>query len=320
MIGIPDKLSYIFAVLRSSIRVFLLRIRGAQVGKRVLLGKVYWRINPSNISIGDGVVIKEGVRFENLDSVQIRDYVKIHEEVHAQATKNKAAKLTIGYNSWIGEKTIVNCSRDIVIGNDVGIGAYSQLWTHGYFPSIADGYPYKYGMITIKDGVWLPPSCIVLPDVEIGEHAIVGTGSVITKNIPPRVFATGVPCNVVIRNEENYRSILKPSEKIDLVIDYCINYLKLNGLSVKQQGDKIWFCSLYHKKFAIIYLEDPMEWIADRPACIFTWKSLEKNYHTSGKITTFILSNNTYTKRGSFHEWFIMRALLDTCALRVIPI
>lgn len=320
MMGIPEKVSYIGAILKSSVRVFLLRMRGARVGKRVLLGRVYWRINPANMFIGDGVVIKDGVCFENLESVQIRDYVKIHEGVHIQAGRDMSAKLIVGYNSWIGERTIVNCSRDITIGNDVGIGAYSQLWTHGYFPSIADGYPYKYGSITIKNGAWLPPSCSVLPGVEIGEYAIIGTGSVVTKNIPSRVFATGIPCKVVIYDEKQYRTMLKASEKIDLVLEHCINYMKLQGFSIEEQGDEIWFCSLYHKKFLLTYREDPMEWKPDRPACIFTWKPPEKKYHPSGKTTIFILSDNTYTKTGSFHEWVIIRALLDTCALRVIPV
>lgn len=320
MMGIPEKVSYIGAILKSSVRVFLLRMRGAQVGKRVLLGRVYWRINPANIFIGDGVVIKDGVCFENLESVQIRDYVKIHEGVHIQTGKDMSAKLVVGYNSWIGERSIVNCSRDITIGNDVGIGSYSQLWTHGYFPSIADGYPYKYGSITIKNGAWLPPSCLVLPGVEIGEYAIIGTGSVVTKNIGSRVFAMGIPCKVVIDNEKQYRKTLKASEKIDMVLEHCINYMKLQGFSIEEQGDKIWFCSLYHKKFLLTYQENPMEWKSDRQACIFTWKLPKKKYHTSLKTTIFILSDNTYTKTGSFHEWVIIRALLDTCVLRIIPI
>jgi acetyltransferase-like isoleucine patch superfamily enzyme len=320
MMGIPEKASYIIAILKSSIRVFFLRMRGARVGKRVLLGSVYWQINPVNIFIGDGVVIKDGVSFENLESVQIKDYVKIHKDVHIQASKDNSGKLIVGYNSWIGERTIINCSRDITIGNDVGIGAYSQLWTHGYFPSIADGYPYKYGNITIKNGAWLPPSCLVLPGVEIGEYAIIGTGSVVTKNIGSKVFAMGIPCKVVIDNEKQYRKTLKASEKIDMVLKHCIKYMKLHGFNIEEQGDKTWFCSLYHKKFLLAYREDPMEWKPDRPACIFTWKLPKKESHLSDKITIFILSNNTYTKKGSFYEWVIIRALLDTCVLRITPI
>lgn len=320
MMIISRTFSYMSNVLKSAIRVFSLRMRGAKIGKRVLLGKVCFETRPKNICIGDGVTINDNVYFGSLSALIIKDYVKIHQGVKVQIGRNNNASLTIGFNSWIGDNTIVNCARNIVIGNDVGIGAYSQLWTHGYFPSIADGYPYKYGDIIIENGAWLPPSCLVLPDVEIGEHAIIGAGSVITKNIPPRVFATGIPCKVLLDNEKQYRKILKADEKVNVVLEYCLEYMELQGINIKKEGNKTWRCSFYHKKFFLTYLENPMDWDYDKPACIFTWNPPGNGDTFSQKISLFILSNNTYTKRGSFHEWVIIRALLDTCALRLMPV
>ena len=320
MMGIFEKVSYICAILKSSVRVFLLRMRGAKIGKRVLLGKVYFETRPKNIYIGDGVTINDNVYFGSLSALIIKDYVKIHQGVKVQIGRDNNVSLTIGFNSWIGNDAIIDCSRDIRIGNNVCVGVRSQLWTHGYFPSISDGYPYKYGTISIGDGGWLQPMCQVLPNIKIGKHSIIGAGSVVTKDIPSKVFAVGIPCKILLDNENEYRKILKADEKVNVVLEYCLEYMKLQGISIKKEGDRIWHCSFYHKKFFLAYLENPMDWNYNKPACVFTWNPPRNGNNFSPKISLVILSNNTYTKKSSFHEWVIIRALLDTCALRVIPV
>ena len=51
--------------------------------------------------------------------------------------------------------------------------------------------------IAIGDDVWLGGGVIVLPGVTIGDAAVIGAGSVVTRNIPPRVLAVGNPCRVI---------------------------------------------------------------------------------------------------------------------------
>lgn len=56
--------------------------------------------------------------------------------------------------------------------------------------------------ITIGKAVWLGGNVIVLPGVTIGDRAVIGAGSVVTKDIPADVVAVGNPCKV-IRKIEN---------------------------------------------------------------------------------------------------------------------
>jgi maltose O-acetyltransferase len=51
--------------------------------------------------------------------------------------------------------------------------------------------------IVIGDRVWIGAGVIVCPGVTIGEEAVIGAGSVVTRDIPPRVFAAGNPCKVI---------------------------------------------------------------------------------------------------------------------------
>ena len=49
----------------------------------------------------------------------------------------------------------------------------------------------------IRAGAFVGVHCVVLPGVTIGAHAVVGAGSVVTKDVPPGVVVAGVPARVI---------------------------------------------------------------------------------------------------------------------------
>jgi maltose O-acetyltransferase len=51
--------------------------------------------------------------------------------------------------------------------------------------------------IEIGADVWVGGGAIILPGVKIGDAAVIGAGSVVTKDVPARTFAAGNPCRVV---------------------------------------------------------------------------------------------------------------------------
>lgn len=51
--------------------------------------------------------------------------------------------------------------------------------------------------VEIGSDVWVGGAAIILPGVTIGSGAVIGAGSVVTRDIPPGVFAVGNPCRVV---------------------------------------------------------------------------------------------------------------------------
>lgn len=303
----------------SVVRVGLLRFRGAKIGRRVQLGRVQIGMDPARLRIGDGVVIKSGLRIANVDHLSIGDYVKVHANVSIEADSYGTGFLELGHNSWIGEETILNCYDHIVIGRDVGIGARSQVWTHGIFPSKADGFPSKVAPVQIRDGAWLPPMCVVLPGVTIGQHSIIGTGSVVVKDIPERVFATGIPCRVQQEDERKYRATLSLEEKRHMVVSCCVAHLRKLGFRVESRmvnGEEAWYCSWLFLRFWISGSRRHVDALKTSRSCIFL---AETECVGGNNVTPFFLDSNTYTKRGTLHEWIVIRALLDTCTLRVAP-
>jgi maltose O-acetyltransferase len=55
----------------------------------------------------------------------------------------------------------------------------------------------KSGPVVIEDDVWIGLNAIILKGVKIGRGAVVGAGSVITKNVDPFTVVAGNPQKVV---------------------------------------------------------------------------------------------------------------------------
>jgi maltose O-acetyltransferase len=51
--------------------------------------------------------------------------------------------------------------------------------------------------VEIGSDVWVGGGALILPEVRIGSRAVIGAGSVVTRNVPDGVFAAGNPCRVI---------------------------------------------------------------------------------------------------------------------------
>ena len=108
----------------------------------------------------------------------------------------KLSSLKIGYWGHLGRGVFINTARSVDIGDEVGLGTDTKLYTHGAYLSFLDGFPVDYARINIGSRVWIP-GATVLPGVTIGPDTVVGAGSVVTKSLPPGCLALGVPARVV---------------------------------------------------------------------------------------------------------------------------
>jgi len=103
--------------------------------------------------------------------------------------------------------TIVNTrSGDVILGNHVAIGQNCMLITgkHDYSKTglaRLTSPPLQGQDIIIEDGVEICAGCKIKGRVRIGEKSVIGMGSVVTKDIPPGVFACGNPAKVKYKLE-----------------------------------------------------------------------------------------------------------------------
>jgi maltose O-acetyltransferase len=110
-----------------------------------------------------------------------------------------------GYHITVGARTFINYGAVILdgaavtIGADVQIGPNVQLLTatHPLDPVERRRGTETAKPVTIGDGAWLASGVIVLPGVSIGADAVVGAGSVVTRDLPAGHLGFGNPCRVI---------------------------------------------------------------------------------------------------------------------------
>jgi acetyltransferase-like isoleucine patch superfamily enzyme len=114
--------------------------------------------------------------------------------------------LKIGNGSGIGWQTTIAVGTKVIIGNHVHIAGKGFLAGYPGHPldpeARAEGLPDtddQCGDIIVEDNVWLATGVTVMAGVTIGEGSVIAAGSVVTKNIPARVLAGGVPAKVIRR-------------------------------------------------------------------------------------------------------------------------
>lgn len=104
--------------------------------------------------------------------------------------------LRAGHYLHMGRDTLINTARPVYIGDEVGLGTGTKLFTHGAYLSELEGFPVSFGEIVIGDNVWLP-GATVNPGVTIGDNVVVGVGSLVLGDIPSGALAVGTPAKVI---------------------------------------------------------------------------------------------------------------------------
>ena len=114
-----------------------------------------------------------------------------------------------GFNINIGDNFVGNFNltildeADVVIGDNVFIGPNTTLCT---IIHASDVESRNKGImcakpIHIRDNAWIAANVVILPGVSVGEGAIVGAGSVVTKDVPPATVVAGYPARTIRKIE-----------------------------------------------------------------------------------------------------------------------
>jgi len=211
----PVKLAIILNNLLSRFGSFLmitiLRMGGANIGRNTYISFSSRIVANNNLVIGNDCVIKSRVKIK-ANIVSIGHNCIISENSYITGDSD----FTLGNKSFIGKKVRINVSRNVTIGEDVGIGENSVIWTHGYFPPADEGYPVTYSPVNIEDGAWVSTNIIILPGVNIGKGVIIGAGSVVTKDVEADSLVAGNPAKFIKKTSEfrSQKSFIEIMDKI----------------------------------------------------------------------------------------------------------
>jgi acetyltransferase-like isoleucine patch superfamily enzyme len=153
------------------------------------------------VTIGENTVIKERALINAFKSISIGDRTIIDRDVFVGGMQSEKGQIEVGSDCVILYRSYLNTTRRISIGNGVGIGGYCLIFTHSAWQNVLEGNPYQFADVTIKDDSWLPWNVTVLPGVIIDKGVTIGSGSVVTKSLPPYVFAAGVPAKIIRKKQ-----------------------------------------------------------------------------------------------------------------------
>lgn len=105
-------------------------------------------------------------------------------------------RVTIGDGTSIGGRAWLDAWGPISIGRRCLLNGDITLLSAGHHINSHD-FDGDIRSISIGDYVWLPHQIIVMPGVKIGRAAVVGTGSVVTRDVPERAIVAGNPARVI---------------------------------------------------------------------------------------------------------------------------
>ena len=143
------------------IRVLLVRLYGARIGKRVVLHNARffntYRRGFAGWSVGDECFIGDECLFDLADSIEMQDQVTLAERVVILTHTN------VGYHDH-------------------------PLQKH---------FPASVGPVVLEKGCFVGAQSVILPGVRVGRGSFVAAGAVVTEDVPEGVLVAGVPARVI---------------------------------------------------------------------------------------------------------------------------
>ena len=173
-------------------------------GRKVVFGKNVTIRHPHKIVLGDGVVLDDNcvVDAKGADNRGIvlgdRVYVGRNTIIYC-----KNGDISIGENVSFSANCIVFSSNELTLKKNSVVAAFSYLLSGGEY-DLDDATPVALqpgtctkGPLLIGEDCWIGAGAKVLDGASLGDHCVIGAGSVVNRPIPANSIAVGVPARVV---------------------------------------------------------------------------------------------------------------------------
>lgn len=153
-----------------------------------------------SVYIGKGCSLKGKKNIQLAADVTIRPYVQIW---------SAGSSLKIGKGSEIGERCRISIANSLEIGDKVLLSpnVYITDCDHEYrdidIPVMEQGIVQRGQTVSIGDGTYIGINSVIVGNVKIGKHCIIGANSVVTKDVPDYCVAVGIPAKVIKNVKEN---------------------------------------------------------------------------------------------------------------------
>lgn len=167
-------------------------------------------------------------------------------------------RMCIGDGVFIGPNCMISAIGGIYLGNYCGIGARSVLFSIEHRHYGAETIPFDdvrlVKPIWIEDYAWIGINVSVLPGVRIGEGAIVGLGSVVTKDVEPLKIVMGNPAQVIGSRDRSTFDKLK-NDGMVRAPSLSANKLWIPPLTIRKYSKELAILGFDHNKYESVYVD-----------------------------------------------------------------
>jgi acetyltransferase-like isoleucine patch superfamily enzyme len=156
-------------------------------GHGAYMMKPHMLTNPQHIIIEENVFIRGYSRIEAITSdgyTQFNPKIRIGKGTHIEQYFH------------VGACELVDIGENVLIASRVYISDHNHRFSNINLPIKQQGVE-AGGKVIIENNAWLGEGCAVLPGVTIGKNSIIGTNSVVTRDIPAYSIAVGIPAKVI---------------------------------------------------------------------------------------------------------------------------
>lgn len=141
--------------------------------------------------VSEGASIGEGTKIWN--QAQVREGASIGE--NCVISKNVYIDAGVQIGSRVKIQNNVNVYHGVTVEDDVFLGP-SMTFTNDRFPRAFQS-DFEVGITLVKRGASIGANATIRCDVTIGEYAMVGSGSVVTKDVPAHALVAGNPARQI---------------------------------------------------------------------------------------------------------------------------
>lgn len=175
--------------------------------KTIIYGKIMYPINKilykhfgKNSVIYKPLCVNHKKYIHIGEDVQIRESVRMEAILHASNT-SMPPKLYIGDHTHLEHRCQIFCAKSLHIGNYVTISSdvFITDVVHEYF-DVKHGIgqqPLIAGSTYIADKAFIGTGVKIIRPVIIGEHAVIGANSVVTRDVPAYTVVAGAPAQII---------------------------------------------------------------------------------------------------------------------------
>lgn len=265
---LPIRDILLYGLLPGFLKKLVYRLKGYKIGKNV-------SISAGSVVCGDDVSIGEGTQigfftiirgkririgshvtigattFLDTPQLDIGDGSRINEQVFIGGLQFPDSRLVMGKNCQIMQRSFLNPTRGITIGDDSGIGGDCLIFGHNSWLSQFEGYAVEFSPIEIGRSVSVSWRVFLLPGTKIEDGAVIGANSLVRGTIPSRCLAAGFPARVVSRYPDFPRPV-SDDEKGDMfrhIVHEMVDFFIDSGLSCEKLGNGVYEVSRHRRSF-----------------------------------------------------------------------